>query len=171
MISSSSAMREYSLPCSFLASSYSAFSDRSPKERASFSCSATSSARVVFRYSSSSLYASRLSCVSLISFALFANPSYSVSSAFEPYSTLYYKLSTNAMSSDSTIFCPIFCRSARLSHSFHRFLKLRIGFRRQEEKVLCLLIGQLHLNVRRNADIRKAFALGRKVFLNRQIDR
>ena len=75
------------------------------------------------------------------------------------------------MSSDSTIFCPIFCRSARLSHSFHRFLKLRIGFRRQKEKVLCLLIGQLHLNVRRNADICKAFALGRKVFLNRQIDR
>ena len=127
-------MREYSLPCSFLASSYSAFSDRSPKERASFSCSATSSARVVFRYSSSSLYASRLSCVSLISFAMFANPSYSVSSAFEPYSTLYYKLSTDTMSSDSTIFCPIFCRSARLSHSFHRFLKLRIGFRRQKEK-------------------------------------
>ena len=75
------------------------------------------------------------------------------------------------MSSDSTIFCPIFCRSARLSHSFHRFLKLRIGFRRQKEKVLCLLIGQLHLNVRRNADICKAFAFGRKVFLNRQIDR
>ena len=75
------------------------------------------------------------------------------------------------MSSDSTIFCPIFCRSARLSHNFYRFLKLRIGFRRQEEKVLRLLIGQLHLNVRRNADIRKAFALGRKVFFDRQIDR
>lgn len=102
---------------------------------------------------------------------MFANPSYSVFIGFEPCSTLYYKLSTNAMSSDSTIFCPIFCRSARLSHSFHRFLKLRIGFRRQKEKVLYLLIGQLHLNVRRNADICKAFAFGCKVFLNRQIDR
>ena len=45
---------------------------------------------------------------------------------------------------------------------FPSLLKLRIGFRRQKEKVLCLLIGQLHLNVRRNADICKAFAFGRK---------
>ena len=46
-ISSNSAMREYSLPCSFFASSYSLFSLRSPKPRASLISSATSSARVV----------------------------------------------------------------------------------------------------------------------------
>ena len=48
-ISSSSAMREYSLPCSFFASSYSLFSLKSPKPRATLICSATSSDRVVFK--------------------------------------------------------------------------------------------------------------------------
>ena len=42
---STSAMREYSLPCSFFASSYSLFSLRSPKDRACSAFSPSSSWR------------------------------------------------------------------------------------------------------------------------------
>ena len=45
----SSAILEYSLPCSVFASSYSLFSERSPKERASFMSSETSFSRTVSR--------------------------------------------------------------------------------------------------------------------------
>ena len=89
---------EYSLPCSFLASSY--WRSRTGcfwRAQASFSFSATSSARVVFQIFQFVLYMSRLSCVSLISFYVCKPFYFSASSAFEPYSTLYYKLGTNAI--------------------------------------------------------------------------
>src|SRR3989338_254521 len=59
--SSITRIRSSEAACRFLASSYSAFSDRSPRERAYSSCSAISRRRVVFMCSSSCVSSSNFS--------------------------------------------------------------------------------------------------------------
>jgi hypothetical protein len=70
IFSSSWAIRVSSIACSFLASSYSEFSEMSPNSRASLMRSATSARRVVDSSSSSTLRFSRPSGVRMTSFGM-----------------------------------------------------------------------------------------------------
>ena len=69
-LSSSDAIRASSIACSFLASSYSEFSEMSPNSRASLMRSATSRRFSVDRYSISCLSFSRPSGVRMTSFCM-----------------------------------------------------------------------------------------------------